>query len=74
MTSSWLVPLGSSSSFPSPRDAAHLTMALSTASTTAATTTAVRVSPQGGILEGGNPSHYDSKNPIVLFIIQVRLP
>ncbi|CAP99541.1 Pc22g22530 [Penicillium rubens Wisconsin 54-1255] len=28
------------------------------------------VSPQGGILEGGNPTHYDSKNPLVLFIIQ----
>lgn len=26
---------------------------------------------QGGILEGGNPSHYDKKNPIVIFIIQV---
>jgi hypothetical protein len=35
-------------------------------------TTSSQVSPQGGILEGGNPSHYDTKNPIVLFIIQVR--
>lgn len=46
-------------------------MASSTATTAAAAATAVRVHPQGGILEGGNPSHYDSKNPIVLFIIQV---
>lgn len=30
-----------------------------------------RAPPQGGILEGGNPTHYDIKNPIVLFIIQV---
>ncbi|CEN62205.1 Putative Potassium ion/proton antiporter (Eurofung) [Aspergillus calidoustus] len=29
-----------------------------------------RAPPQGGILEGGNPSHYDPKNPIVIFIIQ----
>ncbi|THD00198.1 hypothetical protein EYZ11_000389 [Aspergillus tanneri] len=32
-----------------------------------------RVSPQGGILEGGNPSHYDPKNPIVIFIIQASI-
>ncbi|KAL4942303.1 hypothetical protein BDV06DRAFT_165629 [Aspergillus oleicola] len=29
-----------------------------------------RAPPQGGILEGGNPSHYDPRNPIVIFIIQ----
>ncbi|KXG54266.1 Cation/H+ exchanger [Penicillium griseofulvum] len=29
-----------------------------------------KVSPQGGILEGGNPTQYDPKNPLVLFIIQ----
>ncbi|KAL4766115.1 Kha1p [Aspergillus foveolatus] len=29
-----------------------------------------RAPPQGGILEGGDPSQYDSKNPIVIFIIQ----
>jgi hypothetical protein len=39
------------------------------ASTTASTT--LRAPPQGGILEGGNPSQYDPKNPIILFIIQV---
>ncbi|KAE8155263.1 Sodium/hydrogen exchanger family-domain-containing protein [Aspergillus avenaceus] len=32
-----------------------------------------RATPQGGILEGGNPSHYDSKNPIVIFIIQASI-
>ena len=31
----------------------------------------VRASPQGGILEGANPSVYDPKNPIFVFIIQV---
>ena len=39
------------------------------ASATASST--IRAAPQGGILEGGNPSHYDPKNPIILFIIQV---
>lgn len=29
-----------------------------------------RVTPQGGIFEHGNPTKYDTKNPIVLFIIQ----
>jgi hypothetical protein len=46
---------------------------MATATTTAAATGAARVSPQGGILEGGNPTVYDSKNPLVLFIIQVML-
>ncbi|KAJ5787643.1 Cation/H+ exchanger [Penicillium paradoxum] len=44
-------------------------MATSTTTAGAATST-VRVAPQGGILEGGNPSEYDPKNPLVLFIIQ----
>jgi hypothetical protein len=39
------------------------------ASATASST--LRAPPQGGILEGGNPSNYDPKNPIILFIIQV---
>lgn len=30
-----------------------------------------RVTPQGGILEGANPTVWDSKNPITLFVIQV---
>lgn len=41
----------------------------STVSSVSATSTA-RAAPQGGIFDGGNPSHYDSKNPITLFIIQ----
>lgn len=30
-----------------------------------------KVPPQGGVLEGGNPVHFDAKNPIILFIVQV---
>lgn len=37
-------------------------------------TSTLRAAPQGGVLEGGNPSHYDPKNPIILFIIQVCGP
>jgi Kef-type K+ transport system membrane component KefB len=32
-----------------------------------------RAVPQGGILEHGNPTHYDTKNPITLFIIQAGI-
>ncbi|TVY64357.1 K(+)/H(+) antiporter [Lachnellula suecica] len=39
-------------------------------SAAAASATADRATPQGGVLEGGNPSKYDLKNPIILFIIQ----
>ncbi|CAG8320129.1 unnamed protein product [Penicillium nalgiovense] len=45
-------------------------MATPNATTTATANSTNVVSPQGGILEGGNPTHYDSKNPLVLFIIQ----
>jgi hypothetical protein len=31
-----------------------------------------RAAPQGGVLDGGNPAKFDAKNPIALFIIQVR--
>ena len=34
---------------------------------------AVRAANQGGILQGSNPSAYDPKNPIFVFIIQVSL-
>lgn len=47
-------------------------MASNATATATANSTNV-VSPQGGILEGGNPTHYDSKNPLVLFIIQVAM-
>lgn len=41
------------------------------AAAAAATSGGLRATPQGGILEGANPSTYDPKNPIILFIIQV---
>ncbi|KAK1248294.1 hypothetical protein MKX08_006514 [Trichoderma sp. CBMAI-0020] len=44
-----------------------------TTTASAAPTSTVRVAPQGGILEGGNPSVYDPKNPITIFIIQISL-
>ncbi|RDA86870.1 hypothetical protein CP532_1427 [Ophiocordyceps camponoti-leonardi (nom. inval.)] len=45
-----------------------------TLSSAAATSTAEnRAPPQGGVLEGANPSHYDPSNPIILFIIQTSL-
>lgn len=48
-------------------------MATANVTTTATANSTNAVSPQGGILEGGNPTHYDSKNPLVLFIIQVTM-
>ncbi|KAI4192648.1 MAG: hypothetical protein LQ348_003096 [Seirophora lacunosa] len=46
---------------------AHTSMA------TANTTSSLRAPHQGGILEGANPSVYDSKNPIIIFIIQAAI-
>ncbi|KAK4986539.1 hypothetical protein LTR50_005223 [Elasticomyces elasticus] len=43
-----------------------------TAASTSASAT-LRAAAQGGILEGSNPSHYDSKNPIIMFIIQAGI-
>jgi hypothetical protein len=40
-------------------------------SATAAST--ARAKAQGGILEGENPTHYNPKDPIIIFIIQVRI-
>lgn len=39
----------------------------------AATSPALRAAPQGGILDGGNPSKYNPKDPITIFIIQVTV-
>jgi len=45
-----------------------------TVNVTAATATASnRATPQGGIFEHVNPTHYDTKNPITLFIIQASI-
>jgi hypothetical protein len=46
-------------------------MATKTINASATASSTLRAAPQGGILEGGNPSQYDPKNPIILFIIQV---
>ncbi|KAF4633308.1 hypothetical protein G7Y89_g4812 [Cudoniella acicularis] len=39
---------------------------------TAFATSSHRASPQGGVLEGGNPSVYNTSNPIILFRIQSK--
>lgn len=44
------------------------------ASSAASASSTLRARPQGGILEGEDPSVWDSKNPIILFIIQVKHP
>jgi hypothetical protein len=41
------------------------------ASAVSPSSTAARAAPQGGVLEGLNPSQYNASNPIILFIIQV---
>ncbi|EXJ87504.1 hypothetical protein A1O3_04464 [Capronia epimyces CBS 606.96] len=41
--------------------------------TAASSTSTVRAAPQGGIFEHGNPTRYDPKNPIILFIIQASI-
>ena len=41
------------------------------AQATASSVADQRAASQGGIIEGENPSKYDSKNPIIIFIIQV---
>jgi hypothetical protein len=52
--------------------ASVVTKTVTAASTAASATSSDRATPQGGILEGSNPSKYDPKNPLFLFIIQVR--
>ena len=41
--------------------------------TTSLPSSTLKATPQGGILEGSNPSVYDPKNPIILFIIQAGI-
>ena len=40
----------------------------------ATATSTLRAVPQGGVLEGADPSVYDPKNPLIIFIIQVPIP
>ncbi|KAI9680855.1 MAG: K(+)/H(+) antiporter [Caeruleum heppii] len=42
-------------------------------SAAATPSSANRVTPQGGVIEGSNPSHFDPKDPIILFIIQAGI-
>jgi hypothetical protein len=49
-----------------------VTSVVTTTAAAASASSTLRARPQGGILEGEDPSVYDSKNPIILFIIQVR--
>lgn len=47
---------------------------MATTTLSAATTTSTARAPsQAGILEGSNPVEYDSKNPIIIFIIQAGI-
>jgi len=48
-------------------------MSSTAASAASASPTGNRVAPQGGVIEGLNPTTYDAKNPIVLFIIQAGI-
>jgi hypothetical protein len=41
------------------------------ASASAAPTAPVKAPPQAGVLDGVNPVHFDAKNPLILFIVQV---
>ena len=49
-----------------------VTQVVTKAAGAATPSSTARAPPQGGVLEGGDPSHYDPKNPMILFIIQVR--
>jgi hypothetical protein len=46
---------------------------MSSSAAAAAATAVVKAPPQAGVLEGVNPVHFDAKNPIILFIVQVCL-
>jgi hypothetical protein len=46
---------------------------MSSSAAAAAATAIVKAPPQAGVLEGVNPVHFDAKNPIILFIVQVCL-
>jgi hypothetical protein len=47
-----------------------VTQVVTAVSPAAAATSTVRAAPQGGVLEGLDPSQYNASNPIILFIIQ----
>jgi hypothetical protein len=47
------------------------TIAAASRIATASASSRPTAAPQGGILEGMDPSHYNPKDPIIMFIIQV---
>lgn len=47
------------------------TVTVTRSAVSAAATATQRAASQGGVLEGLDPTEYDSAHPIVLFIIQV---
>ncbi|KAF4634774.1 hypothetical protein G7Y89_g3327 [Cudoniella acicularis] len=53
--------------------ASVLTRTVTASASSAPSSSADRATPQGGVLEGSNPSTYDPKNPIILFIIQAGI-
>ncbi|EEP79536.1 conserved hypothetical protein [Uncinocarpus reesii 1704] len=53
--------------------ASVVTQAATAASSAAVATPTNRAAPQGGIFDHSNPSRYDPKNPLTLFIIQAGI-
>ncbi|KAI7487515.1 hypothetical protein KC351_g2590 [Hortaea werneckii] len=49
------------------------TSVVTTTIASASATSTLKAPSQGGILDGENPTKYDSKNPIILFIIQAGI-
>lgn len=45
---------------------------VTSSSATPSATSSNRAPEQAGILEGNNPTHYNPKDPIIVFIIQVQ--
>jgi Kef-type K+ transport system membrane component KefB len=50
-----------------------ITQTINATAATASASSDNRATPQGGVFEHVNPTHYDPSNPIVLFIIQASI-
>lgn len=50
-----------------------ITQTVNATAATSSATSDVRATPQGGVFEDVNPTHWDPSNPIVLFIIQASI-
>ncbi|WEW56627.1 hypothetical protein PRK78_002075 [Emydomyces testavorans] len=53
--------------------ASVVTRTVTASASGASATPSNRAAPQGGIFDHANPSHYDPKNPLTLFIIQASI-